>query len=143
MSKAAFVGANTVTGSGPDSLSTNPAALIAVTKVENVGLTASVSKTVQVSPQVPGGIWNLQFFYIKKAPLKHFYYCSVGGAAGRGGRKGPGGPRPRPNAVPRGPKGNCGSASASGSLREEVMMVAITSRDFIMYVMTVCSGWYL
>ena len=85
--KAAFVGAKTVTGSGPDSLSTRPAARMAVTSVEKVGLTASVSNTVQVSPHVPGGIWN----------------WSVGGAAGRGGRKGPGA---RPKAAPSGPNGN-------------------------------------
>ena len=87
--KAAFVGAKIVTGSGPESLSTSPAARTAVTRVEKVGLTASVSKTVQVRPHVPGGIWN----------------WSEGGAAGRGGRNGPGGAA-RPKAAPSGPKGN-------------------------------------
>ena len=45
-----------------------------------------MSNTEQARPQVPGGIWN----------------CRVGGAAGRGGRKGPGSPA---NAEPS-PKGN-------------------------------------
>ena len=53
---------------------------MAVARAEKAGLTASVSKTVQVSPQVPGGIWNWR----------------VGGEAGRGGRKGPGAPNPKP-----------------------------------------------
>ena len=76
-SKAALVGAKMVTGSGPESLSTRPAALTAVTRLEKAGLTARVSKTEQARPQVPGGIWN----------------CREGGEAGRGGRKGPGAPK--------------------------------------------------
>ena len=89
-SKAAFVGAKTVTGSGPESLSTRPAALTAVTRLEKVGLTARVSKTEQARPQVPGGIWN----------------CRLGGEAGRGGRKGPGDPKGPPKGVPKPPNGN-------------------------------------
>ena len=88
-SKAALVGAKMVTGSGPESLSTRPAALTAVTRLEKVGLTARVSKTVQVRPQVPGGIWNWR----------------LGGEAGRGGRKGPGSPKP-PKGLPNPPNGN-------------------------------------
>ena len=84
-----MVGAKIVTGSGPDSLSTSPAARTAVTRVEKVGLTASVSKTVQVRPHVPGGIWN----------------WSEGGAAGRGGRNWPGRPN-LPNGPPNPPNGN-------------------------------------
>ena len=52
-SKAAFVGAKIVTGSGPPSLSASPDALSAVTREEKVGLTARVSNTVQVRPHVP------------------------------------------------------------------------------------------
>ena len=85
-----MVGAKMVTGSGPESRSTRPAALTAVTRLEKVGLTARVSNTEQLRPQVPGGIWN----------------CRLGGEAGRGGRKGPGAPKAAPNGEPKPPNGN-------------------------------------
>ena len=60
-SKAAFVGAKIVTGSGPPSLSASPDALRAVTREEKVGLTARVSNTVQVRPHVPAVMRKIMF----------------------------------------------------------------------------------
>ena len=46
LSKAVFVGANTVKGPAPWRVSTRPAAWTAVNRVENLGLVATMSATV-------------------------------------------------------------------------------------------------
>src|SRR3954451_9423807 len=49
LAKAAFVGANTVNGPGPESVSVRPAAFTAVTSVEKSGFDAAMSTTVLAS----------------------------------------------------------------------------------------------
>ena len=57
-SKAALVGAKTVTGPGSVRNPTRPAAFTAWTKVEKRGLKMSRSSNEQTNPQALGGTWS-------------------------------------------------------------------------------------